>query len=311
MKTKNLTGFLAAILLLVVGCKKDETAKEAVFVSTSEMTGITSVSAIGGGDVDLVGVQAITERGICWDVNPKPTIDKNKAVAEGNSTGHFTGEITGLTAGTDYFGRAYVVNKGETYYGNEVKFTASTPVELIANGDFELPADPGVTDINALPNWKTDETNTGIIGRGSDDRNPSQYAWTYSSSQSFYQEAGTVPSAASDYAIKFDGNYDWTDWGNGYEATIGVIFSVYDGNDPSTRTPIDTVKIGTGGFPGWGNNWGPREGTYSIPAGSPYAGKNLVIEFDLLPYVDPSNGDLWDDTVWYNFDNISVIQTLK
>lgn len=311
MYTNKLLIALSAVsLLFTVGCKKNNETGTTVFVSTSGVTNITSVSATAGGDVDLVGAVAITERGVCWDVNPKPTTDKNKAVAGGDGTGHFESEITGLTAGADYYVRAYVINNGKAYYGNEIKFTASTPVELILNGDFELPND-GSTDINSMPNWKTDETDAGIIGRGTDSRNPTEYVWTYSTSKSFYQVAGTVPTAASDYAISFDGNYDWTDWGNGYEATIGVIFSAYSGSDPSTRVVIDTVKIGTGGFPGYGNNWGARTGTFSIPANSAYAGQNLVIEFDMLPYVDPSNGDLWDDTVWYNFDNISVIQTLK
>lgn len=121
----------------------------------------------------------------------------------------------------------------------------------------------------------------------------------------------TVYEFQSDYAISFDGNFDWTDWGNGYDATIGVIFSVYNGNDPTTRVAIDTVEIKTGGFPGYGNNWARKTGTFSIPAGSPHVGKNLVIEIDLLPYVDPTTRDVWDDTVWFDFDNVSVIQTQR
>lgn len=308
---KLFTLLSSAALLFMGSCKKNKGIETTVFVSTSDMTNITSVSATGAGDCDLVGVEAISERGVCWGTNPKPTIADNKSTAEGTGRGHFSADITGLTSGVDYYARAYVINNGQEYYGNEVQFTASTPVELIQNGDFELPADAGVTDVNAIENWKTDETNTGVIGRGSDDRNPTKYIWTYSTSRSFYQLVGTVPSSASDYAISFDGNYDWTDWGNGYEATIGVIFSVYSGEDLTTRVPIDTVKIGTGGFPGWGNNWSKKTAEFSIPAGSPYAGQNLVIEFDMLPYIDQSTGEIWDDTVWYNFDNISVIQTLK
>src|SRR5215831_680756 len=272
MCNKLFTVLLASALLFTIGCKKDSVNKTTVFVSTSDMTDITSESATGAGDVDLVGTVAITERGVCWDINSKPTIDKSKAIANGTGTGHFTADLTGLTSGTDYYARAYVINDGQPYYGNEIKFTASAPVELIKNGDFELPTDASVTDINLVDNWKTDETNTGIIGRGPDccGRQATLFAWTYSTSKSFYQVVGKVPSAESDYAISFDGNYDWTDWGNGYEGTIGVIFSAYSGDDPSTRVPIDTVKIGTDPFPGWGNNWEKKTGTFSIPAGSPY-----------------------------------------
>ena len=103
-------------------------------------------------------------------------------------------------------------------------------------------------------------------------------------------------------------NWNWTDW-NDYDPKISVLFSAYSCNDPKTRVAIDTVKIKTGGFPGYGDNWGKRTGSFSLPAGSSYAGKNLVIELDVLPYVDATG--TYDDGVWYNFDNVSVIQTLK
>jgi hypothetical protein len=314
---KLFTGLLAITLLFLAGCEKEKNPeKKGVFVSTTSITNITlaspanTISATAGGDADLVGDESITERGVCWATTPKPTTTNNKTTA-GTGTGNFSANLTGLTFGAIYYLRAYVISNGKAYYGNEVKFTASVPVQLIKNGDFELPIDPGISLINSLPNWKTYETDAGIIGRGTDSRNPTQYVWTYSASKSFFQVVGTVPALQSDYAISFRGNYDWTDWGNGYDATIGVIFSVYSGSDPSTRVPIDTVKITTGGFPGWGDNWKTKTAAFSLPAGSAYAGKNLVIEFDLLPYVDPTTGDLWDDTVWYNFDNISVIQTLR
>ena len=317
MNKKLFTSLFLAMVLFIVGCEKDKTPeKKGVFVSTSSITDIAlvspgnTISAKAGGDADFVGSESITERGVCWATTRKPTTADNKATA-GSGTGNFSAALTGLTFGTLYYVRAYVISNGTTYYGNEVEFTASVPLQLIKNGDFELPGDPSVVDINSIPDWKTDETDGGILGRGTDSRNPTQYVWTYSTSKSFYQIVGAVPSAASDYAISFDGNYDWTDWGDGYDATVGVIFSAYSGNDPTTRVAIDTVEIKTGGFPGWGNNWGTKTGTFSMPAGSPYAGQNLVIELDLLPYVDPSNGQLWDDTVWYNFDNVSVIQTLK
>lgn len=316
-KSKLFTAFIVAGLLLIAGCKKDKDSKQGLFVSTSTMTNIALDSSSGNilakasGDVDFVGAENITERGFCWASTSDPTTSNSKIISSGVTSGNFTADLTGLTFATTYYVKSYVISNGITYYGNEVKFLASVPVELIKNGNFELPADPAVVLVNEVPDWKTDETDAGLIGRGTDSRNPTNYFWTYSTSKSFYQVVGTVPSTASDFTISFDGNYDWTDWGNGYEATIGVIFSAYSGSDPKTRVVIDTVKIGSGGFPGWGNNWGPKTATFSIPAGSALAGQNLVIEFDLLPYVDPSNGDLWDDTVWYDFDNLSVIQTLK
>lgn len=301
-------------LFIIAGCKKDKTDKvPTVFVSTNPITNITaatgntsSISATGGGEIAVVHNAPISERGFVWDTDTLPTTAKNKAAA-GSGTGHFNGSISGLTFGKNYHVRAYVISGGTTYYGNDVKFLAAVPLELISNGNFELPADPNVVTVNQVTNWKTDETDNTIIGRGSDSRNTTQYIWMRSSAKSFYQVVGTVPSAASDYTIKFDGNYDWTDWGNGYNTNLCVRFSSYTGNDPTKRKTIDSVIIQTGGFPGWGNNWGNKGGSFSLPASSPKAGENFVIEFALLPY----NGGQYDDGAWYDFDNMSVIQTLK
>ena len=297
-----------AVLFMVAGCKKENNANvPGVFVSTNPMTNITSISATGGGEIAVVSSsQTISERGLAWDTDTLPTTTKHKAVA-GKGKGHFDDQLIGLTTGSTYHVRAYVISDGQTYYGNDVKFKCAVPTELIMNGNFELPADPSVVTINQVTNWKTDETDATIIGRGTDPRNPTQYAWMRSSAKTFYQVVGKVPSAASNYAIKFDGNYDWTDWGNGYNTNLCVKFSSFSGDDPTKRKTIDSVIIQTGGFPGYGNNWGSKTGAFSLPAGSAKAGENLVIEFAVLPY----NFGEYDDGVWYDFDNVSVIQTLK
>lgn len=305
-------GFVSAALLLLTGCEKDKSTTTPVVVVTNNVSNIVStapalVMATVSGGVDVVGGDAISERGVCWSTNPNPTPAGNKAAA-GTGVGNFNADLAGLTFGATYYARAYAISNGNTYYGNNVKFVASAPIPLIKNGNFETPGAPGSL-LNAL-DWETDETDAGVIGRGTDDRNTSNYIWTYNSSKSFYQVVGTVPNEGSDYAISFDGNYDWTDWG-AFNADISVIFSAYSGGDPKTRQTIGSVIIPTGDFPGWGNNWGKKNGTFSIPAGSAFAGQNFVIEFDILPYVDPATGDVWDNTVWYNFDNVSVIQTIK
>lgn len=316
-KRKLFSGTLI-LLLFAYGCKKDKDTTT-VLVSTTTVTNITAtsptdpVSASSGGDVAVVGAESITECGICWATSSRPTTANQKATSGNSGAGNFSAELTGLTFGGTYYVRAYVINNGETYYGNEMKFTASAPVELIVNGDFELPADPGIELVNDVPGWSTDEpANTGVIGRGTDccGRNDTRFIWTYNTAKSFYQAVGEVPSLASDYAISFDGNYDWTDWGS-YNAEIAVIFSAYSGDDPSSRVILGTLKIATGDFPGWGDNWTRKAGAFSLPADSPYAGQKLVIEFDVLPYVELGTGEVMDNTVWYNFDNISVIQTLK
>ena len=94
-----------------------------LYVVTNEVTGIQTTSATGGGNVVDDGGTAVTERGICWGTSHNPTVSGSHA-SSGTGTGAFTASMTGLTANTKYYVRAYATNsQGTTVYGNEVSFT--------------------------------------------------------------------------------------------------------------------------------------------------------------------------------------------
>jgi uncharacterized protein (TIGR02145 family) len=93
-------------------------------LTTTEVTGITSVSAISGGNITSDGGAEVTARGICWGTGADPTISQNKTT-NGTGTGTFTANITGLTPGATYHVRAYATNSVGTAYGNDIAFTAS------------------------------------------------------------------------------------------------------------------------------------------------------------------------------------------
>lgn len=91
-------------------------------VTTAQVTNITQTTATSGGTVTCNNGCEITERGICWGTNHNPTTIGNH-VTNGTGTGTFTCTMTGLTAGTTYYVRAYAVSFGQTLYGSEVSFT--------------------------------------------------------------------------------------------------------------------------------------------------------------------------------------------
>ena len=93
-------------------------------VTTSQVTNITQTSASGGGNVTDTGGASVTERGLCWGMNPNPTTSGTHQ-SNGNGTGAFTVEMTNLTPDTTYYVRAYAVNSVGTAYGNEVHFQTS------------------------------------------------------------------------------------------------------------------------------------------------------------------------------------------
>lgn len=93
-------------------------------VTTNTITAITAATATGGGNVTADGGATVTARGICYATTPNPTI-ANTVVNSGTGTGTFNSNLTGLTASTQYYVRAFATNSAGTAYGNEVNFTTS------------------------------------------------------------------------------------------------------------------------------------------------------------------------------------------
>jgi M6 family metalloprotease-like protein len=94
-------------------------------VSTTAISTITSTSANSGGNVSSDGGAAVTARGVCWATTSTPTTANSKTI-DGSGTGTFSSSITGLTANTLYYVRAYATNSVGTTYGTQVSFTTST-----------------------------------------------------------------------------------------------------------------------------------------------------------------------------------------
>ena len=91
-------------------------------VTTNTITNITQTTATGGGNVINAGGSTVTARGVCWSTSHNPTVSGNHTT-NGTGAGSFTSNITGLTANTTYYVRAYATNNAGTAYGNEVSFT--------------------------------------------------------------------------------------------------------------------------------------------------------------------------------------------
>ena len=103
---------------------------EAPTVSTTAATTITSTTATLNGNITSDGGATITARGFVYATsNADLTIGTTgvmDVVVSGTDLGVFTENITGLTAGTAYFYKAYATNSVGTTYGGEQSFTTLT-----------------------------------------------------------------------------------------------------------------------------------------------------------------------------------------
>ena len=91
----------------------------------------TKTTAIVSANVTKVGEPPYTERGICWSSHSNSTINDNKETATGSGQlGAYSCTITGLTANTTYYAKAYLIQDGEVIYGNEISFQTKGETEL-------------------------------------------------------------------------------------------------------------------------------------------------------------------------------------
>lgn len=96
-------------------------------VTTNNVTNVTTSSATCGGNVTSAGNGTVTARGVCWSTSSNPTISGSHTT-NGSGTGSFTSSITGLSANTTYYVRAYATNEAGTAYGSQKTFTTNTNI---------------------------------------------------------------------------------------------------------------------------------------------------------------------------------------
>jgi len=120
---------LLMLFFIINSCYKDESNDDNDIINqielpvakTDSVSNIFITTAICGGNITSNGGDVIRARGVCYGINPNPTID-NLKTSDGLGTGSFVSYLTNLLPNTTYYIRAYATNQKGTAYGNEFQF---------------------------------------------------------------------------------------------------------------------------------------------------------------------------------------------
>jgi len=135
-------------------------------LATANAAAITANTVALAGNIFYVGTPPYTERGMvyCTHENPIITCSKN-VVAGAGTTGIFTTQLSGLSANTTYFARAYATSEEGTAYGNEISFVTSNPANfpsLTTNDVTNITANSATIYGNIVSAGKPEYTERGI-----------------------------------------------------------------------------------------------------------------------------------------------------
>ena len=273
-----------------------------VVTSTTAITTITDRSANSGGTITSEGGSPITAKGVCWSTSPNPVKGVGNFTSNGIGSTDFTSSITGLTASTIYYVRAYATNAIGTSYGPADVIFTTTHASLYTLGEYVgygwvVYVDPATggglivsTDISSTAGWGCN--NIDVVGvssaLGTGQANTNLILAT---------DLVTRPIAASvanDYSITYSGTTynDWYlpssgDWGKiaAIASTVGVI----NGNN-NYYTSSQYLTFLTYASTYWSNGSQiTSSGAQRIPGASDYVFTLRVMrDFGASPAVAPT-----------------------
>lgn len=207
-----------------VRCIKNTTP----IITTASATSINSNDVTLGGSVTSSGGETVTESGVCWNTTGNPTINNSKkSISAGVTT--FSSTISGLSASTTYYIRAYATNSLGTAYGEQITITTQAPTVSDIDGNVYHTVVIG-TQTWMVENLKTTKYNDG---------NTISYSGTDLDWISTSTAAYGYPNGSSVNKVTYGLLYNW------YAANSSKIAPT--GWHVPTKTEIETLVAYLGG----------------------------------------------------------------
>ncbi len=260
MKNVNFI-FCFFIYVLLASLSSCQNEPELATITTSPLVNIANNSAVSGGYINDDGGADVTSRGVVWNTSPNPTL-ANNSTSDGNGPGNFTSNLTGLTANTTYYLRAYATNSEGTAYGNQQSF--NTTDIIISNPG------AGVT-------YNGHTYSSVVLGNGQE--------WMSENLKTAnYRNGDPIPTGLDDatWGSTAAGAYAIYDNDNANEAIYGKLYNWYAVTDPRHVCPS-----------GWHE---PTDAEWTVLTdylgGEEVAGgkmKTMGVQYWLTPNQDASN----------------------
>ena len=104
------------------------TLTQSPVLTTNNVTDISGISAVSGGNISSDNGSPVETRGVVWNTSSNPSLSNCLSYTQnGTGTGNFSSTINGLSASTTYYVKAYARNGFSTAYGDEKTFTTLAP----------------------------------------------------------------------------------------------------------------------------------------------------------------------------------------
>ena len=242
---KKLLLVLYIFNLFLVSCSKEPPPPINTLIFTTNATSITSDGADCGGSITSDGGSTITQRGICWSTSSTPTINDNKTI-NGSGLGSYSSHISGLTANTNCYVRAFATNGYGTFYGNQITFKTDISLATVyTTNASSITSISAMSGGNITTNGGATITQRGVCWSTSTPTTANSKTINGTGSGAFTSNISSLNSNTIYYIRAYATNSLGTSYGNEVSFTTSLGIPVINTTSPSSITSTTALSGGT------------------------------------------------------------------